>query len=169
RASEVAGATWNEIDLDAAEWMLPAARTKNGREHRMPLTEPALAVLAEARTLAAGQWVFDAARGNGHVTIYGLLDAVQRILGPDAVVHDIRRTVATGLQRLGIRLEVTEAVLNHVSGSRAGVVGIYQRHDWAAEKRTALDGWARHVLRLAGGEAGASNIVALPAAGLHAA
>ena len=54
-------------------------------------------------------------------------------------LHDLRRTLATGLQRLGVRLEVTEAVLNHLSGSRAGVVGIYQRHDWAEEKRVALD------------------------------
>jgi hypothetical protein len=54
-------------------------------------------------------------------------------------VHDLRRTVATGLQRLGVWLEVTEAVLNHISGSRGGIVGVYQRHDWAAEKRAALD------------------------------
>src|SRR5215472_4024766 len=57
-------------------------------------------------------------------------------------LHDLRRTLATGLQRLGVRLEVTEAVLNHLSGSRAGVVGIYQRHDWAEEKRAALDAWS---------------------------
>src|SRR5262249_48184577 len=56
-------------------------------------------------------------------------------------LHDLRRTLATGLQRLGVRLEVTESVLNHLSGSRAGVVGIYQRHDWAEEKRAALDAW----------------------------
>jgi hypothetical protein len=56
-------------------------------------------------------------------------------------VHDLRRTVATGLQRLGVRLEVTEAVLNHISGSRAGIAGVYQRHDWEAEKRGALDAW----------------------------
>jgi integrase len=53
-------------------------------------------------------------------------------------LHDLRRTLATGLQRLGVRLEVTEAVLNHLSGSRGGVVGIYQRHDWAEEKRAAV-------------------------------
>ena len=66
-------------------------------------------------------------------------------------IHDLRRTLATGLQRLGVRLEVTEAVLNHVSGSRAGIVGIYQRHEWAAEKRAALDAWAEHVMALADG------------------
>ncbi len=55
------------------------------------------------------------------------------------------RTAATGLQRLGTRLEVTEAVLNHVSGSRSGIVGVYQRYDWGAEKKAALDSWAEHV------------------------
>lgn len=60
-------------------------------------------------------------------------------------LHDLRRTLATGLQRLGVRLEVTEAVLNHTSGTRAGIVGVYQRHDWAPEKRAALDAWAAHV------------------------
>jgi integrase len=60
-------------------------------------------------------------------------------------LHDLRRTLATGLQQLGVRLEVTEAVLNHLSGSRAGIVGIYQRHDWAEEKRSALDAWSAHL------------------------
>jgi integrase len=64
-------------------------------------------------------------------------------------VHDIRRTVATGLQRLGVRLEVTEAILNHVSGSRAGIVGVYQRHGWEKEKREALEAWTAHVLACA--------------------
>jgi hypothetical protein len=59
--------------------------------------------------------------------------------------HDIRRTVATGFQRLGVRFEVTEAVLNHVSGSRAGVAGVYQRYDWAVEKRQALGQWSKFI------------------------
>ena len=61
-------------------------------------------------------------------------------------LHDLRRTVATGLQRLGVRFEVTEAVLNHVSGSRTGVAAVYQRHDWKPEKRRALNDWNDHVL-----------------------
>jgi hypothetical protein len=76
-------------------------------------------------------------------------------------VHDLRRTVATGLQRLGVRLEVTEAVLNHISGSRGGIAGVYQRHDWAAEKRAALDSWAAYVLAVAKGGPGASKVVTL--------
>ena len=70
---------------------------------------------------------------------------------PQWTLHDLRRTCATGLQKLGTRFEVTEAILNHVSGSRSGVSGIYQRYTWDAEKRTALDAWAVEVLRIAEG------------------
>jgi hypothetical protein len=58
-----------------------------------------------------------------------------------------------------VRLEVTEAVLNHISGSRAGIAG--QRHDWAAEKRAALDAWAAHVLAVAEGRISGGNVVAM--------
>lgn len=78
-------------------------------------------------------------------------------------LHDLRRTVATGLQRLGVRLEVTEAALNHVSGSRAGIVGVYQRHAWTEEKRAALNAWAAHVLRVAGQREPDGNVVAIRA------
>ena len=77
-------------------------------------------------------------------------------------VHDLRRTVATGLQRLGVRLEVTEAVLNHISGSRGGIAGVYQRHDWAAEKRAALDAWATHVRSIVEGGIDGTNVVKMP-------
>lgn len=82
---------------------------------------------------------------------------------PEWRVHDLRRTLATGFQRLGIRFEVTEAVLNHVSGAKGGIAGIYQRHDWKKEKRSALDAWARHVATIiAPTEQG--NVVPLDAA-----
>jgi integrase len=77
-------------------------------------------------------------------------------------IHDLRRTFATGMQRLGVRFEVTEAVLNHVSGARSGVAGIYQRHDWREEKRVALDAWARHLETLIAGTK-PTNVVALHA------
>ena len=66
-----------------------------------------------------------------------------------------------GLQRLGVRLEVTEAVLNHISGSRAGVVGVYQRHDWADEKRAALNAWGEHVAAIVEGREAAGNVTPL--------
>jgi integrase len=68
------------------------------------------------------------------------------------VLHDLRRTVASGLQRLGVRLEVTEAVLNHRGGRMAGIVSVYQRHDYAAEKRDALARWADYVDALVSGQ-----------------
>lgn len=76
-------------------------------------------------------------------------------------IHDIRRTVATGLQRLGVRFEVTEAVLNHVSGAKAGIAGVYQRHDWKEEKRTALNAWGSHITALLSPESDTSNIIDL--------
>ena len=74
--------------------------------------------------------------------------------------HDLRRTAATGLQRLGVRFEVTESVLNHVGTSKGGVAGIYQRHDWADEKRTAVAAWATHINKLLT-EAEETNVVPL--------
>ena len=68
--------------------------------------------------------------------------------------------MATGLQGLGVPLEVTETVLGHVSGSRAGIVGVYQRHTYAAEAREALARWGRHVEGLLSGEG--TNVVSLP-------
>ena len=77
-------------------------------------------------------------------------------------IHDLRRTVATGLQRPGIRLEVTEAMLNHISGSRSGSkLGSIQRHDWASEKRVALEAWGAHVLAAADRRTPANNILKL--------
>jgi integrase len=78
-------------------------------------------------------------------------------------LHDLRRTAATGLQRLGVRLEVTEQVLNHVSGSRAGIVGVYQRHDFANEKRAALEAWGSHVEAIVEGRTPESNVLKMHA------
>jgi integrase len=76
-------------------------------------------------------------------------------------LHDLRRTAATGLQRLGVRLEVTEAVLNHIAGSRAGIVGVYQKHTWADEKRAALNAWGEHIAAIVEGRTAAENVTRL--------
>jgi integrase len=153
---------WAEIDLEGAVWTLPAHRTKNGKQHITPLSAAALDVLAVLPRIG-DEFVFTAAdrrKESGYPYSAGKrrIDALLPADMPHWTLHDLRRTLATGLQRLGIRLEVTEAVLNHVSGSRAGVVGVYQRHAWNAEKRTALEAWARHVLAL-----GQPNVTALRA------
>ncbi len=166
RREEVGGMAWSEVSADLATWTIPAERTKNGVPSVVPLSEPAQAMLrarlAEVREQRRGL-VFP---GEGGKVPFGgwskskvKLDKGSGVT--DWRLHDLRRTMATGLQRLGVRLEVTEAVLNHVSGSRGGIVGIYQRHDWAAEKRTALDGWSAHILAAVQGAAAAAKVVAM--------
>ena len=148
RRGEVFNADWREIDLDRRLWTIPAARSKNGREHRVPLSENALDVIGRIAR-GSGEKMFPA-RGHAKRGASGFSKAVKRIneavrkrtAGGGFTLQDLRRTVATGLQRIGVRLEVTEAVLNHVSGTRDGVVGIYQLYQFEDEKRVALDRWA---------------------------
>ena len=116
-----------------------------------------LASDSRARTAPPGK-----APGRGRTAVSGwskakglLDDAVAKLRHgrplPAWRFHDLRRTTATGLKRLGVSLQVIEAILGHVSGSRAGIVGVYQRHHFDDEKRAALDAWARHVEAIVGG------------------
>jgi integrase len=144
RVQEVLAADWTELDLVKKVWTIPAARAKNRQAHVVPLS-PAVLKLLKALPTRKGP-LFPT--GTGVVS-----RAAKRIREGMGDVeefrwHDIRRTVATGLQGLGVRWEVTEAVLNHISGSRAGIAGIYQQHNWAEDKREALDKWAAHVGRI---------------------
>jgi hypothetical protein len=139
----------------------PPQATKKGagRLLRPGLSRPCLASL-----LRWGESLglfLPAAWTNGTTAIGGWSKA-KRLLGSAAAeihgsplapwrLHDIRRTTATGLQRLGVGLQVVESVLGHVSGSRAGIVGVYQRHQFEAEKRHALEAWAREIVHISGG------------------
>ena len=185
RRGEVAGMTWAELDEDLMTWTLPGSRTKNGAPRIVPLSQPARDILRAllGADLAEGRRAIQKRRAEGTLVLPGLFgtpfagwskskaaldEALIREIGSAGLdpwsLHDLRRTVATGLQRLGVRLEVTEAVLNHISGSRAGIAGVYQRHDWADEKRHALEAWGAHVEALAKGEAPSSKIVTLASA-----
>jgi integrase len=83
------------------------------------------------------------------ISFYHPKGALDELAGvADWTLHDLRRTAASGMARLGVSLVVIEKVLNHVSGSLAGIVGVYQRHEFADEKRAALQQWADHVERL---------------------
>lgn len=173
RRSEVFEAERAEFDLGAALWTIPAERAKNGVTHLVPLSRPAVGLL---RGIGAGEGtgLLFPAHGSPDNPPSGISKAQRRIeaavaeaLGRDVphwTLHDIRRTVATGLQGLGIRFEVTEAIHNHISGSKGGIAGVYQRHDWAKEKRAALDRWAAHILRLASGKQ-AGKVVPIRGAG----
>jgi integrase len=165
RREEVAGMTWAELSGDFLAWTIPASRAKNGATHIVPLSAPAQDLLRNVPRFGARQpvleLVFPGLRGpfNGWTKAKAALDARSGVTSWR--LHDLRRTMATGLQRLGVRLEVTEQVLNHVSGSRAGIVGVYQRHDFASEKRAALEAWGNHVLAVVEGRANAGNVVTL--------
>ncbi len=167
RRGEVAGMSWDEVDLTAKTWTIPAARAKNGREHKVPLSSQAVAIL-EALPRIGGGFVFTT---TGDTSVSGFsrgkarLDAAIKALNNGVALdawalHDIRRSVASGLARIGVNLPVIERLLNHVSGSFGGIVGVYQRHDFADAMRDAMTRWGLHVERLATGEA-ASNVVTL--------
>jgi integrase len=173
RREEVAGLVWGELDRNKLLWTLPAARAKNGVAHDIPLSAPVIAILdavaqQQKPSQGAPKWPGSgfvlSATGDKRVTGYSnakkrldrlMLEVSATATGdPNPIpawrYHDLRRTLATGLQRLGVRFEATEAVLNHVGGSRAGVAGVYQRHHWSDEKRAALNAWAEHVVSLVG-------------------
>jgi integrase len=166
RREEVAGMTWAELSGDFSTWTIPASRAKNGTTHIVPLASPAQDLLREAPRF--GELVFLGLRGpfNGWSKAKAALDAKSGVT--NWRLHDLRRTMATGLQRLGVRLEVTEQVLNHVSGSRAGIVGVYQRHDFVLEKRAALEAWGEHVEAIVEGRRLDGNVISLRAKGAPA-
>lgn len=174
RREEVAGLSWDELSRTEAVWTLPQERAKNGTVHRVPLSASVVKLLdqvAAQQTLESkvdANWPLNGfvftANGEKHVTGYSIAKMrLDRIIEGGTAnkpatnkanpihpwrFHDLRRTLATGLQELGVRFEVTEAVLNHRSGSRSGVAGIYQRYDWDVEKREALDAWDGHITAL---------------------
>ena len=159
---------WSEIDLEAETWTLPAERAKNGEAHIVPLTGVAINQLKALGPKTQGL-VFTT---TGRTAVSGfskakttLDDEMKRIMAerqkarggesapifvPEWRLHDIRRTGATNLQALGIPIEVTEAVLNHISGTRAGVAGIYNRYKYEPEKRCALNAWDQRLRELLG-------------------
>ena len=163
RLNEVAQITEGEIRGDL--WHLSAGRTKNGRAHDVPLSDAVQAVLGAVERIEGKPGFIFTTTGTTPVSGFfkaraHLAEAMERLAAqergeaveiPRWTFHDLRRTAATGMARLGIPVRVTEATLNHVSGTGGGIVGVYQRHDYADEKRQALEAWARRVLSLVEG------------------
>jgi len=147
RRDEVAKMEWSEVDLNARLWILPRGRVKNNQQHEVPLSDAAVAVLGEFPRIGT-RFAFTTTgecASNGYSKNKRRLDALLPPDMPPWRLHDLRRTVASGMARLGINLPVIEKVLNHSSGSFAGIVGVYQRHSFAEEKRVALNVWGRFV------------------------
>jgi Site-specific recombinase XerD len=172
RLGEVVGQSDTEVMGDL--WHLDAGRTKNGRAHDVPLSKPVRDVLAGVTRIADRkgkvQFIFTTTgetplsgfnKGRNHIADrmaeIASGEAGEDVTIPHWTFHDLRRTAATGMARLGIAVRVTEAVLNHVSGTGGGIVAVYQRHDYADEKRRALDAWAGLVAEIVRGKA--ENVV----------
>ncbi len=150
RRDEIGQLRWCEIEPDNRQIKLEGKRTKSGEAHLIPLSTPALAIIENICPVADCEFVFTM---NGKRAVTGWSTAKDKLDGACQFsspwrLHDLRRTVATGLQRLGVNLQVIEAVLGHVSGSRSGVVRTYQRHSFDAEKAAALEAWGAHVMSL---------------------
>jgi integrase len=150
RRNEVSAMKWDELDLECRLWSIPKERTKNSRHHDVPLSAPALSILRDAPRRDGRALVFGEGEGGFQAWTMSKMRLDKRIAASGAKirpwrVHDLRRTAATRMGDLGVMPHVIEAVLNHISGHRAGVAGIYNRAAYANEKRHALDLWASHV------------------------
>ena len=149
RKGEVAGMRWAELDFDQALWSIPAQRNKSGRAHVVPLTGSVVDLLKGLPVLSP-ELVFparDTAR-----TIHDFsrwkrqLDEASKV--SEWRLHDLRRTAATGMARVGVHPHVVERVLNHSTGTLGGVTGVYNRFGYLPEMRTALERWEAHVLNI---------------------
>lgn len=176
REEEVGRATYAELSLSGPEpsWLIPAARAKNGREQLVPLSPLAVQIIGGLRRIASKPGYLFTTTGDTPVSGYSrakrILDremariaeeeAGEPVEIPSWTFHDLRRTAATGLQRLGQPIHVVEAILNHKSGTVRGVAAIYSRYAYGPEKAAALTAWARFLESLLS-DAPASNVVDL--------
>lgn len=164
RRGEVAGLSWQEFNRCQAIWILPAHRTKNDREHAIPLCTQCIEIfdgLAKSEEWPRRGFIFARDASGERLGLSKVKEQLDKEImlmlrreesaatAPRFVVpwrfHDLRRSLATGLQRQGTRFEVIEAILNHRLGDRSGVAGVYQRHGWHEEMRDTLNTWGMHL------------------------
>ncbi|KQP11347.1 hypothetical protein ASF28_10025 [Methylobacterium sp. Leaf99] len=153
RREEVGAMRWSEIE--PAVWRLPASRTKNRLPHDIPLSDAALAIIQGVPQREGRDLVFGEGEGafqgwsRAKASMDGRIRDNSKIKMSPWRLHDIRRTVVTGMNEIGVLPHVVEAVVNHVTGpAKSGVAGVYNRAAYATEKRAALAHWAEHLLAL---------------------
>jgi integrase len=147
RREEVAQATWDEFDLEQRLWSLPNRRTKNGKSHTVHLSEGAIAVLKQAPK--RGHIVFSDSGTKPFQAFSWAKRELDKLSGAkNWCLHDLRRTCVSGMARLGVAPHVADKILNHQGGTISGVAAVYQRHDFMAERKDALQRWGSHVLRV---------------------
>jgi integrase len=148
RREEVAGLVWDELDLARRIWTIPKARTKNAKAHIVSLSAQALTVVKRADQ--RGALVVFSPLGTKPFQDFPRakrrLDQLSGVSGWR--LHDLRRTCVSGMARLGVAPHVADKILNHQTGTISGVAAVYQRHEFLAERRAALDLWGAHVDQL---------------------
>jgi len=149
RRGEVEGMTWDELDLEAGLWTIPAERVKVKLPMVIPLAPPAVALLSQVPRFDGCPFVFST-RGKRPAQDWS--GAVTRTTEAAGVtgwrVHDLRRTARTNLSALGVSSDIAERVLGHVL---PGVRAVYDRHDYLNEKRDALERWGAHLTKVIAG------------------
>ena len=163
RRDDVRLMQWSEIDLDRRDWTIPAERYKGDRAHLIPLTEAMAAMLEDMPFRDRAGYVFSP---SGGAKPYGNVVRTKREIDKEAGVtgwtlHDLRRTLRTGLSRLGVRPDISERAIGHAVGGALGQV--YDTHEYRTEKLAALQAWGAHVTAAVEGQA-AENVVALRSA-----
>jgi integrase len=149
RREEVAGLSWEELDLKQRVWTIPKSRTKNAKVHVVHLCEQSLDVLKRARR--QGPLVFSLLGTKPFQEFSKAKSVLDQLSGVSGWrLHDLRRTCVSGMARLGVAPHVADKILNHQSGTISGVAAVYQRHEFLAERRAALDLWGAHIGRLIG-------------------
>jgi integrase len=162
RRSEVCGMRWSEIE--GGIWRLPSERTKNKRPHTLPLTPMALEIVTSVPRMVGRDLLF-----GERSSVLGFTQQAEAKRELDGrlgnkvakwTLHDLRRTAATGMADIGVQPHIIEAVLNHISGHKVGVAGIYNRSSYEREVKTALLRWADHIRTLVEGDA--QKVLAFP-------
>ena len=155
RREEVAQPKWDELDEKTRTWTIPGTRTKNKKVHIVHLSTPAWKVI---EACSGEPYVFGTARGKRFQRFGREKHAIDKLCGITGWrLHDLRRTIVSGMARLGIPPHVAGKILNHQAGTISGVAAVYQRHDFLAERKEALDRWGRHVGEIVQAEVRAAN------------
>jgi integrase len=166
RREEVAAMRWSELSPDLSTWTVPGARMKRGQAHVVALPEAARDALRAVTRLEGRDLVFSTT-GKTHVSGFtkakAALDKAANVT--DWRLHDFRRTGVSALAAMGFDSIVADKLLAHQPGKLSGVARVYQRHDFAPERASALQTWARYVLRCANEKAESDNVVALRSVG----
>jgi integrase len=154
RRDEVGRMTWGDLNVPRQIWVIPGEHAKNGKPHLVHLSAPMRSLLrATPRT---GDIVFSA---DGQTLFQGYSKAKVRLDRLSRVshwtLHDLRRTVVSGMARLGVAPHVADKILNHQGGTISGVAAVYQRHEFLKERQDALRLWGEHVMVLTRREAAA--------------